>query len=109
MTDNTSRGSQGAQSLEATEMPVRLIRGDASPEELAALVSILAAISDGAPDPTDRHSPSSGRPAPSPWGSPRRMIRMTHQHGPGGWRASALPADTSISRRVTAVGSTGDH
>jgi hypothetical protein len=73
-------------------MPVRLVRGDASPEELAALVTILAtARGDGAPDPTDRHSPASGRSPHSPWSSPRRMVRMTHPHGPGGWRASALP------------------
>ena len=45
MTDNNSRVSQGTQRLEATATPVRLVRGIASPEELAALVTILAAAS----------------------------------------------------------------
>ncbi|MHB1473771.1 MAG: acyl-CoA carboxylase subunit epsilon [Dermatophilaceae bacterium] len=92
MTDNTSRGSQGTQWQEATDMPVRLIRGEASPEELAALVTVLTAARDaGAPDPTDRHSPASRRSPHSHWSSPSQMTRTTHPHGPGGWRASARP------------------
>ena len=92
MTDNTSQGSQGSQLLDATAMPVRLVRGDASPEELAALVTILAAASDdGAMDPTDRHPAAGGRSTQPPWGSPRRMMRTTHPHGPGAWRVSTRP------------------
>ena len=73
-------------------MPVRLVRGHASPEELAALIAIFATAGGyGDPDPTDRHLPASGRPPRSPWSSPRRLVRMTHPHGPGGWRASAFP------------------
>ncbi|MDQ5840222.1 MAG: acyl-CoA carboxylase subunit epsilon [Chloroflexota bacterium] len=65
-------------------MPVHLVRGNASPEELAAIVAILAtARGNGAPHPTSRRT--------SPWGSPGRMVRSPHSHGPGGWRASALP------------------
>ena len=92
MADNTSQGPQGTHWQEATGMPVRLVRGHASPEELAALIAIFAtAGGDGDPDPTDRHLPASGRPPRSPWSSPRRLVRMTHPHGPGGWRASAFP------------------
>ena len=92
MTDNTSRGSQGTPWQEANDMAVRLTRGDASPEELAALVTILAAAGDdGATDPTDPQSPASRRFTQPPWGSPRRMMRTTHPHGPGGWRASTRP------------------
>ena len=73
-------------------MALRLTRGDASPEELAALVAILAASSeDGGTDPTDRQSPANGRSARLPWGSPRRMMRTSHPHGPGGWHASTRP------------------
>ena len=73
-------------------MPVRLVRGAASPEELAALIAILATASDdGDPDQTDRHSPASGRYPRSQWSSPGRLVRLTPPHGPGGWRASALP------------------
>jgi len=92
MADNTSQGPQGTQSQETTGMPVRLVRGHASPEELAALIAIFAtAGGDGDPDPTDRHPPTSGRYPQLQWNSPRRMVRMTHPHGPGGWRASASP------------------
>ena len=27
----------------------------------------------------------------SQWGSPQRKVRVVPPHGPGGWRASALP------------------
>ena len=92
MTDNNSRRSQGTQQLEATATPVCLVRGIASPEELAALVTILAAASiDGASDPTDRLPPANGRFSQPPWGSPRRKMRTTLPHGPGGWRASTRP------------------
>ena len=92
MADNTSQGPQGTQSQETTGMPVRLVRGHASPEELAALIAIFAtAGGDGDPDPTDRHPPTSGRYPQLQWNSPRRMVRMTYPHGPGGWRASASP------------------
>lgn len=73
-------------------MPVRLVRGDASPEELAALLAILATTGgDNAPERTDRHTLAGGKVPPSQWGSPRRMVRQTYPHGPGGWRASAFP------------------
>ncbi|HZW43636.1 MAG TPA: acyl-CoA carboxylase subunit epsilon [Dermatophilaceae bacterium] len=92
MTDNNFRGSQGTQRLEATATPVCLVRGIASPEELAALVTIFAAASsNGAPDPTDRLPMANARFKQPPWGSPRRMMRTTPPHGPGGWRASTRP------------------
>ena len=73
-------------------MPVRLIRGDASLEELAALVAILATSGgEGDTDPAEGSAPASSNRRGLPWGSPGRMVRMTPPHGPGGWRASALP------------------
>jgi hypothetical protein len=92
MTDNNSRGSQSTQRLEATATPIRLVRGIASPEELAALVTILAAASsDSVSDPTDRLPLANGRFTQPPWGSTRRKMRTTPPHGPGGWRASTRP------------------
>jgi hypothetical protein len=84
MTDNTSTGPKGTQRQEPTGMPLRLIRGDASPEEIAALVAILVAAS-GEGDP----APSDG--PPSQWNSPRQRVRTSLPHGPGGWRASTFP------------------
>jgi Acyl-CoA carboxylase epsilon subunit len=81
MTDNTSQDP-------ATRAPLRLVRGDASPEELAALVALLATIGAAAsgedgPDPADRSA--------SRWSTRRRVFHSTYPHGPGGWRASAFP------------------
>jgi len=91
MADNTSRHPKGTQLQKTIGMPVRLVRGDASPEELAALIAVLATSSGiGDPDPTDPHSAAGGRYRQSAWSSPRRMVRRTQPHGPGRWRASAL-------------------
>jgi hypothetical protein len=85
MSDNTS---QGPHRQEATGIPLCLVRGDASPEELAAILAVLATIpssstGDGGPDPADRST--------SRWSTRQRMFQSTYPHGPGGWRASALP------------------
>lgn len=77
-------------------MPVPLVRGHASPEELSAVVAIVAvlAATEGADDP-DRaggHSAENQMPSRSPWSAPSRMVRKTYPHGPGGWRASASPS-----------------
>jgi Acyl-CoA carboxylase epsilon subunit len=75
-------------------MPLRLVRGDASPEEIAALIAVLAAASrggDGEPGQGHRSALTTGRHAQSQWNLPERMVRAAHPHGPKGWRASALP------------------
>ena len=69
----------------AGEPTLRVIRGDATPEEIAALVAVLlsrAAADDGAP-------PS--RPAPSAWADRSRQLRRPLHPGPDAWRRSALP------------------
>ena len=55
------------------------VKGDASPEEVAALQG-LAAAGAGAAD----------RP-PSEWSSHRRKVRAPLAPGPGGWRSSGQP------------------
>jgi Acyl-CoA carboxylase epsilon subunit len=63
--------------------PLRLVRGRATPEELAALVAVLAAAGGGT-EPR--------RPAPiSQWADRQRLARVPLSPGPGGWRASAFP------------------
>ena len=63
--------------------PLRLVRGDATPEEVAALVAVLSAAS------------AAGAPAPprprSQWASRERAVRQPLAPGRGAWRASALP------------------
>ena len=61
---------------------LRVVKGDPTPEELAALVSVLASLG-GPPTPAPRRTPE--------WNAPRRLHRAAEPHGPGGWRASALP------------------
>ncbi len=71
---------------QADRRPVlRVIRGDATPEEIAALVAVLMsrpASDAGAPPP---------RPAPSAWSDRSRQLRRPLFPGPGAWRRSALP------------------
>jgi hypothetical protein len=64
--------------------PLVVIKGDATEEEVAALVAVLAAAS-STPAATDAPEPVSA------WASPHRKVRTAYPHGPGGWRASALP------------------
>jgi hypothetical protein len=61
---------------------LRVVRGAPSPEELAALVAVVASLGARAAAPP-RRTPE--------WNAPRRLHRLPHHHGPDGWRASALP------------------
>jgi len=70
--------------VEAAAQPPRLLRvvkGDLTPEELAALIAVVAARSAaGAP----------AKPKPrSEWGHPVRAVRGPHRPGPDAWRRSA--------------------
>ena len=61
---------------------LRVIRGDATPEEVAAVVAVLVASS-GAPAAAEPPA------APSLWSRPQ--LREPLHAGPGAWRASGLP------------------
>ncbi len=63
---------------------LRVVRGDATPEEIAALVAVLTARARAAaaPEPPARRSA---------WADARRAVRRPLPHGPGAWRASAFP------------------
>lgn len=67
---------------EAQRPVLRVVRGDATPEEVAAIVAVLAATG-GAPSPAPRRVPE--------WAAHHRQVRRALPHGPGGWRSSALP------------------
>jgi hypothetical protein len=67
--------------------PLLLIRGSATDAEVAALVAVLQAHASAA-------AASAAEPEAVPvssWAAPERKLRVTHPHGPGGWRASGLP------------------
>jgi hypothetical protein len=61
---------------------LRVVKGDPTPEELAALVAVLAGLGSTEAAPA-RRTPE--------WSAPRRLQRVAHRHGPDGWRSSALP------------------
>ena len=72
----------------AAARPVlRLVRGEPSPEELAALVTVLAARAAAAA------AEAPGHPAQVPrvWNDRSRLVRRPLTPGPGAFRASALP------------------
>ena len=62
---------------------LRVVRGDPAPEELAALLAVLAA--------TGGRTTPVGASRRTAWNHPARLVRAPVQAGPGGWRASALP------------------
>lgn len=61
---------------------LQVVKGDATPEELAALVAVLGSVS--APAAPAKRTPSA-------WSDPARAVRRALPHGPGAWRASGLP------------------
>lgn len=63
---------------------LRVVRGEPTAEELAALVAVLAAKAGGG-------TPEPSRPV-SAWTDRSLLVRRPVAHGPGAWRASAFPS-----------------
>lgn len=59
------------------------VLGDASPEQVAALVAVLSGLGGG-----DGEAPAA---SPSAWSNPARLVRPAVHPAPGGWVASGLP------------------
>ncbi len=62
---------------------LEVVNPDATPEEVAALVAVLSAVSAGGAEAPHRRRPS--------WGAPARGVRRTPRPGPDAWRTSGLP------------------
>ncbi|MDQ3094471.1 MAG: acyl-CoA carboxylase subunit epsilon [Actinomycetota bacterium] len=63
---------------------LRVVKGEPTAEELAALVAVISA----------RHAAAAVEPPQvrrSGWSARDRSLRGVHRAGPGGWRASARP------------------
>ena len=75
--DGVSTGSAD----EAAPM-LRVVKGEPTPEELAALVAVVASLGAPAAAPA-RRTPE--------WNANRRMQRVALRAGPGAWWASGLP------------------
>ena len=61
---------------------LRVVRGDPTPPELAALVAVVASLG-GPATPATRRTPV--------WNAPARLQRRVLRPGQGAWRGSALP------------------
>ena len=61
---------------------LRVVNADATPEEIAALVTVLSSLGGEEPAPA-RRTPE--------WQAHHRKVRAALPHGPGGWRSSGLP------------------
>ena len=61
---------------------LRVVRGDPTADEIAALVGVLASLGTEAPAPP-RRTPE--------WQANHRKVRTHTPSGPGGWRSSSLP------------------
>ncbi|WP_404384303.1 hypothetical protein LL946_02115 [Knoellia locipacati] len=73
---DTTVNPPAAQSIE--------VIGDATPEQVAALVAVLSAASGGAgTEAAPRHT--------SQWSAPARLVRRTPTPGPHVWRHSLRP------------------
>jgi len=71
----------------AGEPALRVVRGDATPEEIAALVAVLMARCGRSGGPA-----RSARPlARGAWSDRFRQLRRPLHPGPGAWRRSAWP------------------
>lgn len=64
---------------------LRVVAGDPTAEELAALAAVLAAGSSGSTATSDERRP------PSLWKASGRVSQHRPAPGPGAWRASGLP------------------
>ncbi len=67
---------------------LRVIHGDASPEEIAAILAVLAVRRAMATAAAAGTSPAQARSA---WSDRSRQLRAPLFHSPGNWRRAALP------------------
>lgn len=65
---------------------LRVVKGDLTPEELAALVAVVAARNAASAQAAAR---TRRRPR-SDWGHPAHLARAPHRFGPDQWRRSAF-------------------
>ena len=67
---------------------LRVVHGDATPEEIAAIVVTLRAIAAARSRAAEAKEPA---PVRTNWNDPARRLRAPVHPAPGGWRRSALP------------------
>jgi hypothetical protein len=73
---------------ESRHPTLRIIRGDATAEEIAALLAVLCARAGRVSASSARAGTSRARPA---WNDRSPLLRAPLRPGPGAWRSSAWP------------------
>ena len=76
-----SEETEGAETVEPAKPLLRVVKGNPTAEELAALVAVVAARSAAV-------APAKPK-LRSEWGHPARAARGPHRPGPDAWRRSA--------------------
>jgi hypothetical protein len=83
VSDEQDSSAVGEPAEPASKPLLRVVKGNPTPEELAALVAVIAARS------------AAGTPAKKPlrseWGHQARAVRGPHRPGPDAWSRAALP------------------
>jgi len=82
----TTTGGTGEDRMSTPEerrAAFRVVKGDPTDEEIAALTVVLAAVATPAPAAAPR--------TPDRWSDPSSRFRTPLRPGPGAWRASTLP------------------
>lgn len=74
----------GAEGSPDAAPALRIVAGQPTAEETAAVVVVLSALARQQP-------PAPPAPARSQWAARQRLLREPVSPGPGGWRASARP------------------
>jgi hypothetical protein len=75
--------TEPAEPAEPARPLLRIVSGNPTAAEVAALVAVLAASGGGGEPPAPRRTPA--------WSHPARLVRSTPAPGRGGWRTSGLP------------------
>ena len=86
MADEEHGGLRGA--VPPGKQSLKIVKGDASAEEIAALVTALAAVAAARSGVKDGSEPG---PVPDNWNARARLMRSPVYPAADGWRRSALP------------------
>jgi hypothetical protein len=78
------RANVGSAEASSSQPLLRIIAGNPSPEEVAAVTVVLTAITGGGGD-----GPAQPKASIGGWADPAAGLRRPLRSGPGGWRASA--------------------
>ena len=85
----TAAGAGSGPDAQADQPFLRVVRGNPTAEELAAVTIVLAARARAA---AAAAQPAASTPARrSDWSARSRLLRESVSPGPGGWKRSALP------------------